>query len=205
MFVFRKRLQHTPHRSHPLNRTQERLQPLNDRPNPHPTHRRPNRRNGILSLKSVINNERWDGRASRSREFFEQRQWRRWERRKRTRTRASPTTTTTTRTPIYTRRTSPPPGHTTQCRMGTRTTNPKGSGCAPNTRTLPTTRLHFHYGSSTPSGQGSIASGNELGVLVMMAGRVLSVRCLLRTSNPTSAPQPPLRVPCSRTRIPAIL
>ena len=42
-------------------------------------------------------------------------------------------------------------------------------------------------------------------VVSMMVARVLSRRNLLRTSNPTSALQQPLRVLCSRTRITAIL
>lgn len=80
----------------------------------------------------------------------------------------------------------------------------KGGRCAGNTRTLPTTPFPLRrLNSKRTRYYRRLLSWNELSVLVMV-GRALSVRRLLRTSNPASAPQPPLRVPWSRTRISAI-
>jgi hypothetical protein len=137
--------------------------------------------------ESVINSEKWDGRASRPRESFEQLQRRWWERR--TRKRFSSTTSTTTLTPIYTRRTFPPSVRTAQCRIGTRSANPEG----------PMRRLHENTTNDSISITEiqlqadqvvSQASRNELSVLVVVR-RVLSVLHLQRTRNPTSAPPQP--------------
>jgi hypothetical protein len=99
--------------------------------------------------KCVINNERWDGRASRSRESFEQRQRRWWEQRKE-RERELHLAPPQLRVPPSTRDEPPPIGTDHAVQNGYKEHKRKGR-CDASARTLPTTL------SRTPSGQGSVA------------------------------------------------